>query len=36
MNYRAQTLLDPTGMFRQETFDRLLDQRSKRKMVLAE
>jgi hypothetical protein len=35
-NYRAQTLLDPTGMFRQQIFDRLLDQRSKRKMVLAE
>lgn len=35
-HYRAQTLLDSTGMFRQELFDRLLDQRSKRKMLLAE
>ncbi len=34
--FRAQTLLDSTGMFRQELFDRLLDQRSKRKMLLAE
>ena len=34
--YRPQTILDPTGMWRQDIFDRLLDQRSKRKMILAE
>jgi hypothetical protein len=34
--YRSQTILDPTGMFRQDVFDRMLDQRSKRKMILAE
>jgi hypothetical protein len=34
--YRAQTLLNPDGMFRQELLDRMLDQRSRRKMILAE
>ena len=34
--YRPQTILESTGMFRQDVFDRLLDQRSKKKMVLAE
>ena len=34
--YRRQTILESTGMFRQDVFDRLLDQRSKKKMVLAE
>ena len=35
-SYRAQTLLDPTGMFRQEIFDRLLDSRDKRKIIIVE
>jgi hypothetical protein len=34
--YPAQTILQPDGMFRQDIFDRLLDQRSKRKILLAE
>jgi hypothetical protein len=34
--YRGQTLLDSTGMFRQDLLDRMLDQRSKRRMLLAE
>ncbi len=35
-DFRAHTALEPTGMFRQELFDRLLDQRSKKKMMLVE
>ncbi len=35
-HHRSQTLLQPDGMFRQDQFDRLLDQRSKRKMLLTE
>jgi hypothetical protein len=34
--YRPQTLLEPNGLFRQQLFDRLLDERSKRKIYLAE
>ena len=34
--YRPQTILGSDGMFRQDVFDRLLDQRSKKKMVLVE
>lgn len=35
-SYRAQTILESNGMFRQDVFDRLLEQRSKRKIILAE
>jgi hypothetical protein len=35
-NYRAQTLLQPTGMFRQEIFDRLLDSRDNKKITVVE
>lgn len=34
--YRAQTVLEPTGMWRQAVFEKLLDQRSLKKMTLAE
>ncbi len=34
--HRAPTLLLPNGMFRQEIFDRLLDRRDNRKLLLAE
>ncbi|MCX6941564.1 MAG: multiheme c-type cytochrome [Verrucomicrobia bacterium] len=34
--FPAQTILQPNGMFQQDVFDRLLDQRSKRKILLAE
>jgi len=34
--YRPETLLRGDGMFRQELLDRMIDQRSKRKMILAE
>ena len=35
-DYRPQTVLEPNGLFRQATFDRLLDQRSRRSIFLAE
>jgi hypothetical protein len=35
-SYRAQTILQPTGMFRQEIFDRLLDSRDHRKITVVE
>jgi len=34
--YRAETMLEPSGIFRQELFDRMLDQRDHRKVYLAE
>ena len=34
--YRAQTLLLPTGLFQPDNFERLLDQRSSRKVFLVE
>lgn len=34
--YKRETLLEPTGYFRQATFDRLLNQRNNRKIYLAE
>jgi hypothetical protein len=34
--YRPETVLDPSGLFRQDVFDRFLDQRSNRKIYLAE
>ncbi len=34
--YRAQTLLDPAGRFRQDVFERLLSERNNRKVFLAE
>ncbi len=34
--YRAQTLLLPTGLFQPDNFERLLDQRSSRKIFLVE
>jgi hypothetical protein len=35
-NYRAQTILEPNGIFRQEIFDRMLDHRDKKKVTVAE
>jgi hypothetical protein len=35
-NYRAQTILEPNGIFRQEVFDRMLDQRDKKKVTVVE
>ncbi len=35
-SFRAQTVLNPDGLFRQDVFERLLDQRSNRKIYLAE
>ena len=34
--YRAQTMLEPAGLFQQELFDRMLDHRNHRKVYLAE
>lgn len=34
--YPASTILDPTGMFRQDVFDRLLNLRDQRKVFIAE
>ncbi|MBC7365640.1 MAG: C cytochrome precursor [Undibacterium sp.] len=34
--YRRETILESTGIFRQDVFDRLLDQRSKKKMTIVE
>jgi hypothetical protein len=34
--YRPETMLEPNGMFQQERFDRMLDQRDHRKVYLAE
>ncbi|MEO6875788.1 MAG: multiheme c-type cytochrome [Opitutaceae bacterium] len=34
--YRPETMLEPTGLFQQELFDRMLDQRNHRKVYLAE
>lgn len=34
--YRFETILEPTGMFHQETFDRLLDTRDKKKITVVE
>ncbi|MDB6169914.1 MAG: c-type cytochrome precursor [Verrucomicrobia bacterium] len=34
--YRAQTVLESSGLFRQDIFDRMLNQRSHRKIYLAE
>ena len=36
VSYRPQTLLGGDGMFRQDIFDRMLDQRDQRRMLLAE
>lgn len=35
-NHRAQTILEPSGEFRQDVFDRMLRLRSQRQMLLAE
>ncbi len=35
-SFPAETMLEPNGMFQQERFDRLLDQRDHRKVYLAE
>jgi len=36
VSYRPQTLLRGDGMFRQDIFDRMLDQRDQRRMLLTE
>ncbi len=36
VGFRPETILDPSGQFQQATFDRLLDQRDQRKILLAE
>ena len=35
-SYRFETVLEPTGMFQQATFDRLLDTRDKKKITIVE
>jgi len=36
IRYRPETMLEPNGIFQQERFDRMLDQRDHRKVYLAE